>query len=127
MVNFDKSAMFFTRNTPMMLRGEISEVLDNMREAHSGKYLGLPMTIGRAKKQVFGYLLSNISSKLQGWKQKLLSQGGKEVLIKSVIMVMPTYIMSCFKIPKGLCKAISARIARYWWGGRESKKESTLG
>lgn len=45
---------------------------DNMREAHSGKYLGFPMTIGRAKNQVFGYLMSNTSSKLQGWKQKLL-------------------------------------------------------
>ncbi|XP_071912212.1 uncharacterized protein [Coffea arabica] len=122
-VNFDKSAMFFSRNTPMMLRGEISEVLDNMREAHSGKYLGLPMTIGRAKNQVFGYLISNICSKLQGWKQKLLSQGGKEVLIKSVIMAMPSYIMSYFKLPKGLCKAISARIARYWWGGGESEKK----
>ncbi|XP_071926080.1 uncharacterized protein [Coffea arabica] len=87
-VNFEKSAMFFTRNTPRMLRGEISEVLDNMREAQSGKYLGLPMTFGRAKNQVFGYLNSKISSKLQG-----------------------------------LCKASSAKIARFWWGGGESEKK----
>ena len=38
-VNLNKSAMFFSRNTPNMIRGEISEVLDKMREAHSGKYL----------------------------------------------------------------------------------------
>ncbi|XP_071923058.1 uncharacterized protein [Coffea arabica] len=116
-VNFDKSAMFFTKNTPNRLRGEIREVLGNMREASSGKYLGLPMTIGRAKNQVFGVLKSIIISKLQGWKHKVLSQGGKEILIKSVIMAMPTYIMSCFKLPKGLCKGISATIARFWWGG----------
>ena len=84
-----------------------------MRAASSGKYLGLPMTIGRAKNQVFGSLKSTIISKLQGWKHKVLSQGGKEILIKSVIMAMPTYIMSCFKLPKGLCKGISATIARF--------------
>ena len=31
--------------------------------------------------------------------------------------------MSRSKIPKGLCKTISARIARYWWGGGESEKK----
>ncbi|XP_027102929.2 uncharacterized mitochondrial protein AtMg00310-like [Coffea arabica] len=75
------------------------------------------MTIGRTKNQVFGYLKSIITSKLQGWKHKLFSPGGKEVLIKSVIMSMPTYVMSYFKLPKGLCKGISATIARFWWDG----------
>ncbi|XP_027155460.1 uncharacterized protein LOC113766368 [Coffea eugenioides] len=77
-VNFEKSAMFFAKNTPIRIRKEVSKVLDNMREAQSGKYLGLPMTIGRAKKQVFGYLKDKINSKLQGWKHKMLSQWGKE-------------------------------------------------
>nr|XP_027120381.1 uncharacterized protein LOC113737334 [Coffea arabica] len=122
-VNFDKSAMFLSRNSPKRIRGEVSKVLDNMKEANSGKYLGLPMTIGRDKNQVFGFLMNNIISKLQSWKQKLLSQGGKEVLIKAVIMAMPTYIMSCFKLPKGLCKAVSAKIARFWWGGGEQENK----
>ena len=60
---------------------------------------------------------------MQGWKQKSLNQGGKEVLIKSVLMTMPTYIMSCFKLPKGLCKEISARIARFWWGNGDKKNK----
>ncbi|XP_071932952.1 uncharacterized protein [Coffea arabica] len=122
-VNFDKSAVFFSRNSPKRIRGEVSKVLDNMKEAHSGKYLGLPMTIGRDKNQVFGFLMNNINSKLQGWKQKLLSQGGKEVLIKAVIIAMSTYIMSCFKLSKGLCKAVSAKIARFWWGGGEQENK----
>nr|XP_027071698.1 uncharacterized protein LOC113696490 [Coffea arabica] len=54
-VNFGKSAMFLTKNTSNRIRGEIREVLGNMRAASSGKYLGLPMTIGRAKNQVFGF------------------------------------------------------------------------
>jgi hypothetical protein len=30
--------------------------------------------------------------------------------------------MSVFKLPKGICKAIAAAIARFWWGEKEGKK-----
>ncbi|ONI05057.1 hypothetical protein PRUPE_6G353900 [Prunus persica] len=39
-----------------------------------------------------------------GWKQGLLSQPGKDILIKSVAQVVPTYLMGIFKFPKSLCK-----------------------
>ena len=46
--------------------------------------------------------------------------------MESVIMAMSNYIMSCFKLPRGLCKEISARLARFWWGGG-NRKEDALG
>ena len=46
--------------------------------------------------------------RLQGWKEKLLSQAGREVLIKAVIQAIPTYAMSCFKFPMRLCDEISS-------------------
>ena len=78
--------------------------------------MGLPAFVGRAKKHSFVYINERIWKKLQGWKEKLLSQAGREVLIKSVIQAIPTYSMSCFKLLKGLIKDIEIMIQKFWWG-----------
>jgi hypothetical protein len=56
--------------------------------------------------------------RLQGWKEKLLSQAGREVLIKAVIQAIPTYAMSCFKFLASFCAELSAMATRFWWRQR---------
>jgi len=53
---------------------------------------------------------------MQGWKEKLLSQVGKEVMIKAVVQSNPAYSMSVFKLTIGLCIDIEAMIRKFWWG-----------
>ena len=55
-------------------------------------------------------------AKLQGWKEKLLSQAGREILLKAVVQAIPTFAMSCFKLLVGLCKDIEMQIRKFWWG-----------
>ena len=71
---------------------------------------------GRDKKQSFIYLKERVWQKLQGWKEKILSHAGREVLIKSVIQAIPTNTMSYFKLPKGLIKEFEVLIRKFWWG-----------
>ena len=59
---------------------------------------------------------------MQGWKEKLLSQAGKEVIIKAVVQSIPTYLISVFKLLVGLRKDIEAMIQKFWWGQGETKK-----
>jgi hypothetical protein len=47
--------------------------------------------------QIFNRESSKIIS---GWKKKILSMGGNEVLLKPVAQAIPTYVMSLFNIPK---------------------------
>ena len=74
------------------------------------EYLGLPALVGRNKRASFDHLKQRIWKRLQGWEGKLLSQARREVLIKSVIQAIPTYTMSCFKLPITLCHEIEKLI-----------------
>ena len=56
---------------------------------------------------------------MQGWKEKLLSLAGKEVIIKAVVQSIPTYLISVFKILVGLRKDIEAMIQKFRWGQGE--------
>ena len=40
-------------------------------------------------------LKEKLARKLAGWKEKLLSRDGKEILIKAIAQAVPTYTMSC--------------------------------
>jgi flagellar biosynthesis protein FliR len=53
---------------------------------------------------------------LQGWKEKLLSMGAKEILLKAVVQSIPVFAMGVFKIPKSICKEITDAMAAFWWG-----------
>ena len=52
-----------------------------------------------------------------------MSQAGKEILIKAVIQAIPTYAMSCFKLPAGLCDEISNTATRFWWGQKGNERK----
>jgi hypothetical protein len=44
---------------------------------------------------------------------KMLSIGGKEILIKAVIQSIPVYAMFVFLLPKNICKKITDIIAQF--------------
>ncbi|XP_030922949.1 uncharacterized protein LOC115949813 [Quercus lobata] len=59
---------------------------------------------------------------MKGWKEKLPSQAGKEIMIKAVIESTPAYSMSVFRLPTILCKDIETMIRKFWLGQEEKKK-----
>ena len=87
------------------------------------KYLGLPAVVGRNKKASLNYIKDRVWGKLQEWKEKLLSQAGKEVLLKAVVQTIPTFAMSCFRLPVGLCQNIEVLIRIFGWGQRGDRRK----
>jgi hypothetical protein len=78
--------------------------------------------LGASKSKEFEYLKERIWQRIQGWKERLLSKAGKEIMIKAVAQAIPTYAMSCFDLTKSLCDEISSMICRYWWSQQDEKQ-----
>ena len=87
------------------------------------KYLGLPTDVGGSKEGCFRYLKDRIWKQVQGWMEKTLSVGGKEVLIKSVAQAIPVYSLACFRLPRGLCDNINTIIRQFWLGSKRGKRK----
>ncbi|CAN0906205.1 LINE-1 reverse transcriptase homolog [Linum grandiflorum] len=92
-INFRKSAIFFSPNTPADLQYIFSRALGVQAIGSQDKYLGLPSLIPKSKKDMFKSLEDKLRRKLTGWKSTNLSLAGKEILIKSVATSFPLYAM----------------------------------
>ncbi|XP_050247223.1 uncharacterized mitochondrial protein AtMg00310-like [Quercus robur] len=79
--------------------------------------------VGRGKKKAFNRIKDQVSRKIAGWKGKLLSNAGREVLIKAVAQATPTYTINCFKLPDTLCSEINSLVGGFWWGKKDSARK----
>ncbi|XP_018443423.2 uncharacterized protein LOC108815278 [Raphanus sativus] len=44
-------------------------------------------------------------------------------MLKSVLSAIPTYTMSCFPLPVGLCNQIQSALTRFWWDANSSERK----
>ena len=121
-VSEGKSSIFFSGNTEVEVKALVCETLNVMTESLNDKYLGLPALVGADRSDCFWHLVERVRARIGGWKEKLLSLGGKEILIKSIAQAIPVYAMMVFRLPQKICKGISDTISQYWWGDDDEKK-----
>ena len=63
-INFNKSSITFSPDTEMEVKRRICEVLEVDAVDTPGRYLGIPMVVGRKKNEVFGFLTDKVKHKL---------------------------------------------------------------
>lgn len=115
-INLDKSSFMTSNNMKPEAKTMCERSLGIKRVENMGIYLGMSSQVGRNKGIAFKRIKDRVEKTLQGWKEKLFSLRGKEVLIKAVAQAIPTYTMSCIRIPNKICKEIERLCARFWWG-----------
>lgn len=79
-------------------------------------YLGCPIFYGRKKKTYFEGLIKKILGRLMTWKNKLLSYGGRYILIAYVLQSMPIYLMFAINPLKRVIEQIHKIFAKFFWG-----------
>jgi predicted acyltransferase len=122
-INRSKTSLFFSGNTEEGMKIQILSIAGINSIQRYEKYLGFPAIIGRSKVSSLLGIKGRIWDKMQRWKEKFLSQAGKEVLLKAVVQAIPTYTMSVFQLPKILCNKINSMMAKFWWGHKENDKK----
>ena len=125
-VNVDKSEVSYSRNVSENMRNMLQQRLGFKAVENHDRYLGLPTFIGRSKKNVFQNVRDRVRKKLKGWKERLLSRVGKEILIKAVVQAIPMYAMQCFEIPTTLCEEMERMCKDFWWGQVGEKRRMAL-
>uniref|UniRef100_A0A803QFT1 Reverse transcriptase domain-containing protein n=1 Tax=Cannabis sativa TaxID=3483 RepID=A0A803QFT1_CANSA len=123
-INYDKSSIFFSRNTQVGIRDAICGDLGIHEADDNTTYLGLPNIIGRKKTAILGYLKERVQKRVQSWKGKLLSKAGKEVLLKTVAQALPNYAMSVFLLPAETSKEMERIMCKFWWQSNNKKDKS---
>lgn len=113
-INSQKSSVTFSAKTPQDIRDRVKLTLGIEKEGGQGKYLGLPESFGRKQKDLFTLIVDRIQQRAAKYSTKFLSSAGKLTMLKSVLSAIPTYSMSSFKLPIGLCKRIQSALTRFW-------------
>lgn len=123
MINPQKSSVIFGSKVPVSTKTAVKEILHIDKEGGEGTYLGLPECFSGSKRNLLSFLRGKLHGRLNGWFSKALSQGGKEILIKSVCLTLPIYAMSCFRLPKDTCARLISAMTEFWWSSGSNKRK----
>jgi hypothetical protein len=121
-INLSKSEVFFSRNLSKAAQEDLSGIMGVKHVMGTCTYLGLPSMVGRSKKATFGFIKDRIWRKINSWRGRALSKAGKDVMIKSVLQAIPSYIMRVYLIPESIISEIERMLNSFWWGDGSNNK-----
>jgi hypothetical protein len=113
LINPSKCSLMFDANCLQEDENKVKEILGIANVTTEDKYLGLPTPDGRMSKDKFQTMKGRLVKKFNNWVERNMSSGAKEVITKSLAQAMPTYTMSIFKLPAGLCDELTHIVRKF--------------
>ncbi|KAJ9561163.1 hypothetical protein OSB04_006323 [Centaurea solstitialis] len=86
-------------------------------------YLGLPVGGNTNRVASWQPLINKFKAKLNSWKAKTLSFGGRLCLCKSVLGTLGNYLFSLYKVPAKVINLLESLRSKFFWGGTDDKKK----
>ncbi|CAA7016118.1 unnamed protein product [Microthlaspi erraticum] len=125
-VSLAKSKIYFSANVPRDARDLISEASGIQQTCDMGKYLGMPVLQKRINKETFGDVVSRVTSRMAGWKSRVLSTVGRLTLTKAVISLIPVHSMGTILLPKSTLGKLDQLSRSFLWGSHIGERKQYL-
>ncbi|KAJ9536666.1 hypothetical protein OSB04_un000139 [Centaurea solstitialis] len=119
--NLQKSDVFFG-NVPSNVRATILHCLPFRMGTFPIRYLGVPLSPISLRAADYGVLISKVKLRLQNWKSKFLSFGGRKQLITSVLQSLQQYWMAFFLLPSGVVHDLERLFRDFLWAQGDSSR-----
>ncbi|XP_026378732.1 uncharacterized protein LOC113273187 [Papaver somniferum] len=116
LIDFNKSGVFFSRNTDPSLIPAISNIMGVKVLQLDDKYLGSPLFTHLSKIKSFRPRVDKMKLRLSSWKNVPLNPAGREILIKTVTPKTSIFQMNCFRIPKQTFQDLNKLQRYFFWG-----------
>jgi hypothetical protein len=104
---------------------DLPSVLGDFQATITGfpcRYLGLPLSLSRLKREDEQSIIDKVASRLPNWKGRILNRAGRLVLVNSVLSSSVTYYMTVFQLSKWALKKIDRIRRRFLWHGADSNR-----
>ncbi|GKA26341.1 putative RNA-directed DNA polymerase [Tanacetum coccineum] len=86
-------------------------------------YLGLPVGCSMKRVSTWNVVVEKFKKRLDKWKAKTISFGGRLTLVKTVLSSLPLYFFSLFRAPASIIKKLESVRQRFFWGGNDESKK----
>ncbi|RVW71573.1 putative ribonuclease H protein [Vitis vinifera] len=92
----------------------------------SAVYLGLPLGASNRASSAWDGMEEKVRRRLALWKRQYLSKGGRITLIKSMLVSIPLYQMSLFRMPKSVARRLEKLQRDFLWRGANGGNKAHL-
>ncbi|XP_049399716.1 uncharacterized protein LOC125863741 [Solanum stenotomum] len=122
-VNTEKSHFMVHSSAFNSTKDRIKRITGFRQKEGPITYLGCPLFVGRPRIIYFSDLINKVLCRITGWQTKLLSYGGRAILVKHVLQSLPIHLLASVTPPVTVLRQIQSITADFFWGWRNEKKK----
>lgn len=122
-ISHERTSILFSNNVNRSIQNKLQHISKFRITKRFGRYLGVPLSGKKLKKNDFQYIVDQVATRLNGWKKNSLALVGRITLAKSVIEAIPLYPLMINSLQKTCIEEIHRLQRRFVWGDSAEKKQ----
>nr|XP_033516386.1 uncharacterized protein LOC117280749 [Nicotiana tomentosiformis] len=122
-INKEKSSFYMHEGAQADEVNTVHLITEFQRHSFPFTYLGYPIFYSRRRKDFYKNSIFKVQERLSSWKGKLLSIGGRVVLISHVLKSMPIHLLSAVNPPTYVINQLHKMFARFYWSNSSNGRE----